>query len=87
VNLDPDKYQEWEAKRRAHLESLKAEKLFPKLIKGDRSALASAITLIESTQNEHRKEANSLIKLPALFWERMANWHNWGSRGWKKHIH
>ena len=62
MNLDPDKYQEWEAKRRAHLESLKAEKLFPKLIKGDRSALASAITLIESTQNEHRKEANSLIK-------------------------
>ncbi|MEY4125828.1 MAG: hypothetical protein RL737_17 [Bacteroidota bacterium] len=63
MSLDTDKFNQWAANRKAHKEGLTAEILFPKLRKGDRGALASAITLIESTNPTHRREANALITL------------------------
>ena len=36
--------------------------LLEKIFKHDRKALAKAITLVESTLSEHKKEANNLIK-------------------------
>lgn len=61
MSIDPSQYEQWAAQRKAHLEGLTAEQLFPKLRAGDRGALASAITLIESQHRTHRKEANQLI--------------------------
>ncbi|MFM1810073.1 MAG: hypothetical protein RLZZ382_1298, partial [Bacteroidota bacterium] len=63
MSLDTDKFNQWAANRKAHKQGLTAEILFPKLRKGDRGALASAITLIESTNPTHRREANALITL------------------------
>ena len=61
MSIDPSQYEQWAAQRKTHLEGLTAVQLFPKLRAGDRAALASAITLIESQQPSHRKEANELI--------------------------
>jgi LAO/AO transport system kinase len=63
LSINPEKYNEWAAQRKAYSEGLTAAQLFPKLRMGDRGALASAITLIESTNPTHRTEANALITL------------------------
>jgi LAO/AO transport system kinase len=63
LSINPEKYNEWAAQRKAYSEGLTATQLFPKLRMGDRGALASAITLIESTNPKHRTEANALITL------------------------
>jgi LAO/AO transport system kinase len=53
---------DWFYKRKTHKQSLSAALLFPALISGNRGALSSAITLVESQVSEDRKEANTLIK-------------------------
>lgn len=53
---------DWFYKRKTHKQSLSAALLFPALISGNRGALSSAITLVESQVAEDRKEANKLIK-------------------------
>ncbi len=53
---------DWFYKRKTHKQSLSAALLFPALISGNRGALSSAITLVESQVTEDRKEANKLIK-------------------------
>jgi len=53
---------DWFYKRKTHKQSLSAALLFPALISGNRGALSSAITLVESQVSEDRKEANKLIK-------------------------
>ena len=53
---------DWFYKRKTHKLSLSAALLFPALISGNRGALSSAITLVESQVSEDRKEANKLIK-------------------------
>jgi len=63
LSINPEKYNEWAAQRKAYSDGLTATQLFPKLRTGDRGALASAITLIESTNPNHRREANALITL------------------------
>jgi LAO/AO transport system kinase len=63
VSIEPEKYDAWAAQRKLHFESLNAALIYPALIQGDRSALASAITLIESTNPTHRKEAHQLLTL------------------------
>ena len=52
---------DWFYKRKTHKQSLSAALLFPALISGNRGALSSAITLVESQVSEDRKEANKLI--------------------------
>ena len=59
------KIDSWISSRKKRLESFKAEELFPLLLAGDKNALSSAITLIESTHPNARHEANKLIDLCA----------------------
>jgi LAO/AO transport system kinase len=59
------KIDSWISSRKKRLESFKAEELFPLLLAGDKNALSSAITLIESTHPSARHEANKLIDLCA----------------------
>ncbi|MEY4215698.1 MAG: hypothetical protein RLZZ68_154 [Bacteroidota bacterium] len=63
MNHEDPKYHAWAARRKERLDGLKADLLFAKILEKDRGALANAITLIESTKLEHRKEANQLINL------------------------
>ncbi len=42
------------------------EELVPRLLAGDRRALAQAITLVESTRPDHRRQANVLLDLLCL---------------------
>jgi len=63
LSINDEKYKAWSAQRKAHLEGLTAALLFPKIRAGDRGALASAITLIESEQAKHRKEAYTLLNM------------------------
>ncbi|MFM7566855.1 MAG: methylmalonyl Co-A mutase-associated GTPase MeaB [Flavobacteriales bacterium] len=63
MSLDPSQYEHWLSQRKAHREDLKASVLFPRIEAGDRQALSTAITLIESQLPEHRKEAKILIQL------------------------
>jgi LAO/AO transport system kinase len=53
---------EWFRKRKERIQSLNAEKLFPELISGNRTALSSSITLVESQLTSDRTEANELIQ-------------------------
>ena len=57
-----EQLNDWFYKRKTHKQSLSAALLFPALISGNRGALSSAITLVESQISEDRKEANKLIK-------------------------
>ncbi|NDB34387.1 MAG: methylmalonyl Co-A mutase-associated GTPase MeaB [Flavobacteriia bacterium] len=63
LSTDDEKYKAWSAQRKAHLEGLTAALLFPKIRQGDRGALASAITLVESEQIKHRTEAYTLLNM------------------------
>lgn len=57
-----ERLNEWFRQRKARIRDLNAETLFPELIKGNRNALSSAITLIESKLNADKNEANALIQ-------------------------
>lgn len=59
---DKDKLDSWISLRKKRLESMKADELFPLLAKGDKNALSSAITLIESTNANAKKEGRILIE-------------------------
>ena len=59
---DKDKLDQWISQRKKRLESLKADELFPLLVQGDKNALSSAITLIESTNEKAKKEGRKLIE-------------------------
>jgi LAO/AO transport system kinase len=60
--MDPKNLKDWFSKRRARINELTAENLFHKLQRGDKNALSSAITLIESTSSQHKQEAQLLVK-------------------------
>jgi LAO/AO transport system kinase len=62
VSLDPSQYEQWLSQRKAHRKDLKASVLFPRIESGDRKALSTAITLIESQLTSHQEEAQSLIQ-------------------------
>ena len=59
---DKDKLDSWISLRKKRMESLKADELFPLWVKGDKNALSSAITLIESTNANAKKEGRILIE-------------------------
>lgn len=53
---------DWFRKRKERIQSLNAESILPELISGNRTALSTAITLVESQLSNDRKEANELIQ-------------------------
>ncbi len=55
-------FENWVKKRKAHLKKMSPEEIFDQLKKGDRVALSSGITLIESQNESHRMDANVLIQ-------------------------
>ena len=57
------KIDQWISSRKKRLESFKADELYPLLLKGDKQALSSAITLIESTHPNARVESSKLVEL------------------------
>lgn len=57
-----ERLNEWFQQRKARIHDLNAKTLFPELIKGNRNALSSAITLIESKLSADKDEANALIQ-------------------------
>ena len=57
------KIDQWISSRKKRLESFKADELYPLLLKGDKQALSSAITLIENTHPNARAESSKLIEL------------------------
>ena len=57
------KIDQWISSRKKRLESFKADELYPLLLKGDKQALSSAITLIESTHPNARAESSKLVEL------------------------
>ena len=63
MNPNDERFNDWAHRRKEQLERLNATLLYPRIIAGDRAALAEAITLIESKQPKHRSEANALISL------------------------
>ncbi len=54
--------KDWFRKRKERIQSLNAESILPELISGNRTALSTAITLVESQLSSDRKEANELIQ-------------------------
>jgi len=59
---DKNKIDSWISSRKKRLDSLNAEELYPQILNGDKQALSSAITLIESQSSENHVEARSLIE-------------------------
>lgn len=59
---DKNKIDSWISSRKKRLDSLNAEELYPQILNGDKQALSSAITLIESQGSENHAEARSLIE-------------------------
>lgn len=59
---DKNKIDNWISSRKKRLDSLNAEELYPQILNGDKQALSSAITLIESQSSENHVEARSLIE-------------------------
>lgn len=59
---DKNKIDNWISSRKKRLDSLNAEELYPLILNGDKQALSSAITLIESQSSENHVEARSLIE-------------------------
>ena len=66
------KIDQWISSRKKRLDSFKADELYPLLLKGDKQALSSAITLIESTHPKARVEGSKLISLCSR--EKMKSW-------------
>jgi LAO/AO transport system kinase len=61
LSFDPNAYDQWFRDRKFYLDGLTASALFPKIRQGERMAISSAITLLESKNPTHRKEADQLI--------------------------
>jgi LAO/AO transport system kinase len=59
---DNKKINEWISSRKKRLDSLTADELFPLIVKGDKQALSSSITLIENTNADAQKEGRTLIE-------------------------
>ncbi|MGY8927908.1 MAG: methylmalonyl Co-A mutase-associated GTPase MeaB, partial [Flavobacteriales bacterium] len=59
---DKNKIDDWISSRKRRLESLKADELFPLILDGDKQALSSAITLIESNNVAVQREGRALIE-------------------------
>jgi len=59
---DKKKIDDWISSRKKRLDSLTADELFPLIQKGDKQALSSAITLVESTNIDSQKEGRALIE-------------------------
>lgn len=59
---DKNKINDWISSRKIRLESLKADELYPLIVKGDKQALSSAITLIESQNQQNKIEGRALIE-------------------------
>lgn len=59
VNVNSDAAEKFKARRK---DILSEEELLPKLLEGNKAALARAITLIESNQPKHKKYAEILIE-------------------------
>jgi LAO/AO transport system kinase len=59
---DKNKINDWISSRKKRLESLKADELYPLIVKGDKQALSSAITLIESQNQQNKIEGRALIE-------------------------
>lgn len=59
---DKNKIDNWISSRKKRLDSLNAEELYPQILNGDKQALSSAITLIESQSSENHVEARTLIE-------------------------
>ena len=59
---DKNKIDSWISSRKKRLDSLNAEELYPLILDGNKQALSSAITLIESQSSENHVEARSLIE-------------------------
>ena len=59
---DKNKIDSWISSRKKRLDSLNAEELYPQILNGDKQALSSAITLIESQSSENHVESRSLIE-------------------------
>jgi len=59
---DKNKIDSWISSRKKRLDSLNAEELYPLILNGNKQALSSAITLIESQSSENHVEARSLIE-------------------------
>lgn len=57
-----DQLNDWFNKKKKRKQSLSAKLLFPALKNGNRLALSSAITLVESSTIQDRREADKLIK-------------------------
>jgi len=51
---DKNKIDDWISSRKRRLQSLTSDSLYPLIVNGDKQALSSAITLIES-QNKKNK--------------------------------
>lgn len=54
--------ERWLQKRKARLEGLSSNALFDQIIKGDMQSLSTAITLVESNNDAHSREAQQLIQ-------------------------
>ncbi|HIP31558.1 MAG TPA: methylmalonyl Co-A mutase-associated GTPase MeaB, partial [Crocinitomicaceae bacterium] len=53
---------DWVKKRQEHLKKMNPEEIFDGIKRGDRVALSSGITLVESQNSNHRKDANELVQ-------------------------
>ncbi len=60
--MDNPNLDRWLKKRKARLEGLSSDALFDRILDGDMQALSAAITLVESKNDAHSKEAQQLIQ-------------------------
>jgi LAO/AO transport system kinase len=67
--MDQQHLDDWLRKRRGRRSQMTAGHLFPRLRNGDMEALSTAITLVESTLDRDRHEAEELVQLSLPFAE------------------
>ncbi|MFN5634255.1 MAG: methylmalonyl Co-A mutase-associated GTPase MeaB [Flavobacteriia bacterium] len=59
--MDEQHLEDWLRRRKERKDSRSAEHLFPRIIDGDKEALSAGITVLESTLDRDRNEANELV--------------------------
>ena len=59
---DKNKIDDWISSRKRRLQSLTSDSLYPLIVNGDKQALSSAITLIESQNKKNKIEGRALIE-------------------------
>lgn len=67
--MDQHRLEQWLQKRKERKENRSADFLFPELQKGNREALSTCITILESTTETDREVADELIKRSLSFSE------------------